>query len=244
MRCCSSIARVPDTNWGRGLPALLHEATDGSPRLLLEQLQVAMERGRIQVGECWLAPDPATLAAQLAEPPTAMPMTLLVSPFIAEGDSDAEYLVTGITEGLIGDLSRVEGLRVIAPASAMRVKGVADLRARAAAVGARYVLEGRVNANASRLDVVAHLRDAANGLLIREELCSVSRIEWLDPRERIVRAVGEGLRVPLRAAEALKVQDRPTDMHAYDCYLTGPTAVSAIRARGDRTRVADPPIRT
>ena len=215
----SSIARLPAIDWAERLPSTLHEVTGGSPRLVLEQLQVAVEHGRLCVGDGWACPDPAALAAQLAEPSHVVSTPLLVSPFIAEGGGDSEYLAAGMTEGLISDLSRIEGLRVVALASALRLSGIADLRARAAAVGARYVLEGRVKIEGDRVNVAAQLRDAERGVLLREELCSGSRSDWFELREQIVRAVGEGLHVPLRAAEALKGRGRPTDMQVYECYL-------------------------
>jgi adenylate cyclase len=161
--------------------------------------------------------DPESLVRELARPAHAQPVPLLVAPFVSDGAAVAEgHLADGLTEGLIADLSRVTGLRVVAPASAMRLKGVGDLRQAAAAVGARFVVEGTLNATADRIEIVGRLYDATRGGVVREELCSGGRGELLAMRERLARAVVEALRLP--PEERTRSGRVVEDMHAYECY--------------------------
>lgn len=62
-----SIAALPAEPWAEALPAGLHSATAGSPLLVLETIQLAIERGILfRREEGWECLDPAALAADLA----------------------------------------------------------------------------------------------------------------------------------------------------------------------------------
>jgi len=216
LQLVSSIAPLPSQTWAARLPPLLHQATAGVPRAVIERLQDALEQGLITLEPTgWGCPNPEGLAVQLATPATAEPLPLLVSPFRVEGPSDAAHLAQGLTEGLITVLSQSERLRVIALASAMRVRDVGDVRARAAAVGAQYVLEGRVSMDGDRLDVAATLHDATTGSVIRGDSWSGAGSDLFALRDQVARAVLDALRVPLNPREERDLGERP----AYDCYL-------------------------
>jgi TolB-like protein len=217
----TSLAPLPEVEWARHLPEWLHGASGGSPRLLLERLDETLEQGLLTLGPTgWTCADPDALARHLAAPPAARPVLLLVVPFISHGATGADdHLADGLTEGLIADLSRVPGLRVVALASAMRLRGGAGLRQGAAAVGARYVLEGALHPTADRIEVAGRLCDAASGAVVREELCAGSRRDLLAVRERLAQAVVEALRLPPSSKEGRRLRGRAVeDMHAYECY--------------------------
>ncbi len=64
----SSITALPDQAWAREFPMVLRRASDGSPLLVLESLQLAMERGTIlRTPAGWRCPDPERLFAELDE---------------------------------------------------------------------------------------------------------------------------------------------------------------------------------
>ncbi|MBK8002877.1 MAG: AAA family ATPase [Gemmatimonadetes bacterium] len=63
-----SLGSVPAAPWGQQLPAALARATGGSPLLILETLQLALEAGWLGLGDgAWSCPDPAGLARRLGE---------------------------------------------------------------------------------------------------------------------------------------------------------------------------------
>src|SRR6185503_10987211 len=72
--------------------------------------------------------------------------SIAVLPFAnMSGDPEQAYFADGMTEDLITDLSKVDGLFVIARNSTFVYKGKAtDVRDIAKALGVRYVLEGSV----------------------------------------------------------------------------------------------------
>lgn len=62
----TNVARLPDDLWSDALASALHAATNGSPLLLLETLQLAIERGVLRVSDnAWLCDQPADLAELL-----------------------------------------------------------------------------------------------------------------------------------------------------------------------------------
>lgn len=61
-----SIAALPDDEWASALPGHITRATSGVPLLVLETLQLAMERGLLaRKDHAWQAPDPAALIAAI-----------------------------------------------------------------------------------------------------------------------------------------------------------------------------------
>jgi TolB-like protein len=76
-------------------------------------------------------------------------------------DSGHEYLADGMTEALIADLSKIDGLRVISRTSSMHFKGQRKpLRDIAAQLGVRWIVEGSVARAGRRVRITAQLIDA------------------------------------------------------------------------------------
>jgi DNA-binding SARP family transcriptional activator len=62
-----SLGAVPGEPWAQSLPGWLHASTGGSPLLVLESLQLALERGSLVLDERgWHSSEPLALAAELA----------------------------------------------------------------------------------------------------------------------------------------------------------------------------------
>lgn len=62
-----SIAQLPEVLRDSGFTCAIHDATHGSPLLVLETLQLALDRGWLsREDECWVAPDCEALLAALA----------------------------------------------------------------------------------------------------------------------------------------------------------------------------------
>ncbi|HEX9727358.1 MAG TPA: AAA family ATPase [Gemmatimonadales bacterium] len=64
----ASLGGLPDEPWAAELPERLHAATGGSPLLILETLQLELERRTLAIANGhWECPDPAALDAELEE---------------------------------------------------------------------------------------------------------------------------------------------------------------------------------
>ncbi len=138
-------------------------------------------------------------------------------------DPEQEYFADGIAEDLITELSRFDGLFVIARNSSFQLKGsgvdVAEIGRR---FGVRYVVEGSVRRAGERVRISAQLTDVEEGGHIwaeryDRELNDVFAVQD-EVTDQIVSAV---------SAELGKVAESRTDraltgsLEAYDFYLQG-----------------------
>jgi TolB-like protein len=106
-----------------------------------------------------------TAAAPVAVPGFAGRPTLAVLPFANHtGNPDNAYLAEGISDDLIDRLSRLRWLPVIASSSSFLPEHRnAGAHIVGRALGARYLLEGRLRGADARFELTATLTDTANG---------------------------------------------------------------------------------
>ena len=105
----------------------------------------------------------ASDATQTASPSARPRLSIVILPFLnLSGDASVDYLVDGIVDSLITDLSSlIPGTFVISRSTAFTYKGRSvPLRQVGQELGVRYVLEGSVLAGLSRIRVNAQLIDA------------------------------------------------------------------------------------
>jgi TolB-like protein/Tfp pilus assembly protein PilF len=148
--------------------------------------------------------------------------SLAVLPFEnASQRGDTDFLVDGITEGLINALARLPDMRVVARTTAFAYKGKPldlDHVRRELAVDA--VLTGRVTERDGRLAVQADLIDPRTGAQLWG-----SRYSTSDPiaiERAIVTDIGERLRGELTRDQQARLGGRPTgSSEAYRLYLRG-----------------------
>ena len=114
--------------------------------------------------------DSAATAAKRQQRPTPIPAlpdkpSIAVLPFTnLSSDPEQEYLVDGIVDDIITELSRFSDLFVIARNSSFQYKGKAtDVRQIGRELGVRYVLEGSVRRAGDRIRIAAQLIDATVG---------------------------------------------------------------------------------
>jgi TolB-like protein len=106
----------------------------------------------------------ASETASLAAEPTAvesLPASVLVLPFedLSEPANQGHF-ADGMTEDIIAELTRWREVQVVSRSSANALKGRAvDVRAAAADMRVRYVLEGTVRRSGDRLRITAQLID-------------------------------------------------------------------------------------
>jgi serine/threonine protein kinase len=95
----------------------------------------------------------------------AAPESVAVLPFTnTSGRSENDYLSDGISEELINELGKVEGLRLAARTSSFAFKGsIVDIRDVGRRLGVRNVVEGSVRRSGDSLRVTAQLINVDNG---------------------------------------------------------------------------------
>jgi TolB-like protein/cytochrome c-type biogenesis protein CcmH/NrfG len=147
--------------------------------------------------------------------PAAEKPSIAVLPFVnIDNDPEQEPFADGLTEDLITDLSRVSGLIVIARNSSFAYKGKAmDVRAIAADLGVRYLLEGSARRAAGRVRINAQLVDAASGDHLWAERFDRSLDDIFLVQDEVTGKIVEALLGRLRAPPPRK---RPKSIEAYD----------------------------
>ncbi len=135
-------------------------------------------------------------------------------------DPGQEYFGDGITEDIIGALSRLRWLFVISRTSTLAYKTkTADIRQIARELDVRYVVTGTVRKVASQLRVTADLIDSA-GDTIWAEHYDGAVTDLFDFQDRIVGRIVGTLESTLRITEAQRaLQKHPESLDAYDCVL-------------------------
>jgi len=157
------------------------------------------------------------MAHSLPEEPS-----IAVLPFTnMSGDPEQEYFADGISEDIITELSRFEGLLVIARTSSFRFKGQdVDVAEVAKALGVRYVLEGGVRREGDRVRITAQLIDAETGGHLWAERYDRELTDVFAVQDDVTRQIIAALRselgelTPTRGNRALT-----GNTEAYDLYL-------------------------
>ncbi|HEU5050956.1 MAG TPA: tetratricopeptide repeat protein, partial [Gemmatimonadales bacterium] len=161
--------------------------------------------------------------------PTGRTFSLPSKPSVAvlpfanlSADRDNDYFSEGLTEQLIGALSRIEGLRVAARTSSFAVGGGAlDVRAIGDTLDVAAVLEGSVRRDGGRLRVSARLADAETGYQIWSEEYNRELEDIFAVQEEIARAIAGALEVELTGGAGTATPRRNPTLEAYDLYLRG-----------------------
>jgi TolB-like protein/cytochrome c-type biogenesis protein CcmH/NrfG len=154
--------------------------------------------------------------------PPAARNSVVVLPFAnLSADRENDYFADGLTDELIGDLSKFRDLRVICRTSALACKGIAkDARSIAAQLGVQYVVEGSVRRAGDRLRVTAQLVNASTNACLWSDRYDGLLDDVFAIQERLARTIAEALKVRLTPEEAARLAARPIpNVHAHECYL-------------------------
>jgi TolB-like protein len=148
--------------------------------------------------------------------------SLAVLPFAnLTGQPSQDYLVDGIVTELIGALTKIPGLFVIAATSSFAYKGRAvQLADVGRELGVRYVLEGSVQQARGALRISVQLVEAAGGRSIWSDRFTGTLEDIFDLQDRLTENVAAAIEPTLRSAEALRSREKPQkDLRAYDLCL-------------------------
>jgi len=168
----------------------------------------------------------------ISDAPTAKPTELKLpdKPSIAvlpftnmSGDPEQEYFSDGIAEDIITDLSKIDGLFVIARNSSFSYKGKSfDVRDVCRELGVRYALEGGVRKAANRVRINAQLIDGKSGGHVWAERFDRDLNDIFAVQDEVTRDIVSALALKLTPDERERTFRPPTEnLQAYDYFLLG-----------------------
>jgi TolB-like protein/class 3 adenylate cyclase/Flp pilus assembly protein TadD len=150
--------------------------------------------------------------------------SIAVLPFVnMSNDAEQEYIVDGMTEDLITDISKISGLFVIARNSVFTYKGKAiKIQQVAEELGVRYVLEGSVRRAGDQVRINAQLIDATTGGHLWAERYDGTIADVFSLQDKITTRIVDALALELTPQEVQRVGNPGTDnVQAYNAYLLG-----------------------
>ncbi len=148
--------------------------------------------------------------------------SIAVLPFQDMSESkDQEYFADGIAEDIITGLSRNQAFFVIARNTSFTYKGRAvDVKQVAGEIGVRYVLEGSVRRDGSRMRITAQLIDATTGSHVWAERYDCELVDIFAVQDEITASIVGVVAPELLGAEMQRARRMdPTRMDAWDCVM-------------------------
>jgi TolB-like protein/DNA-binding winged helix-turn-helix (wHTH) protein/Tfp pilus assembly protein PilF len=147
------------------------------------------------------------------------------------GDSDQETFADGMTEELIGELSRIGSLKVISRTSVMQYKG--EKKKSLPQIGRELnvdaVVEGSVLRSGNRVRIVAHMIYAPTDQNLMTETYERDLQDVLKLQQEVAESITQQVRLKLTPEQKLRLQQaREVNPEAYQAYLT---AVALDRTR-------------
>jgi len=139
------------------------------------------------------------------------------------GPKEDEYFRDGITEDIITELSKIEGLRVNQRSMVLAFRDKPVVASQVGQqLGAAYVLEGSLRRAGDRLRITAKLVETASGYAVWSERYDREMKDVFEVQDEIARKIAEALRIKLSRQEQDAIASKPTDnLQAYDLYLRG-----------------------
>src|SRR5258705_1802956 len=136
-------------------------------------------------------------------------------------DPEQDYFVDGVTESLTTDLPRIGGSFVIGRHTAFTYKGKAvNLKQIGRELNVRYVLEGSVQRNGSRLRINVQLIDAESDRHLWAERFEKPVADLFDMQDEIVSRLANTLDAQLTEQEARR-SERSLHPNSMDLYFQG-----------------------
>ena len=150
--------------------------------------------------------------------------SIAVLPFTnVGGDPETEYLSDGVTESVIGSLSRIPKLKVIAFSSVLRYKGkTVDLQEVVSDLPVAAILTGRILQRGDELSITTELVDTRDRSRLWGEQYDQKVTSLLAVQDDIAQKISDHLRQRLSGEEQGRLKKRYTDnAEAYQLYLKG-----------------------
>ncbi len=164
---------------------------------------------------------------------------IAVLPFVNLTDSpDNEYFSDGLTEEILGTLTRLRELKVAARSSSFYFKGrKVEVGEVARRLRVDVVLEGSVRRNRDRLRISAELIDGRSGFHIWAQTYDRRLEDVFEIQDDIARRVVGALELVLsRASEDELPRPRAASLAAYDLHLRGRAQLRLAASKGSLER--------
>ena len=149
--------------------------------------------------------------------------SIAVLPFVnTNADPNIEYLLDGLTESTINNLSQRTGLRVISITTASRYKGQRiSPKAVASELGVRAVLTGEITRRDDTVIIHTELIDALSDSHLWSEQYTRSLGDILTVQDDISRQISSKLRLKLGGVGDVAITRYTNNAEAYQLYLKG-----------------------
>jgi TolB-like protein/class 3 adenylate cyclase/Tfp pilus assembly protein PilF len=162
---------------------------------------------------------------QLAGKASVANYSIAVLPFVnMSAEKENDYFSDGITEEILNNLAKLEGLMVTSRTSSFAFKGKnADIREIGKQLGVKYVLEGSVRKSGNKVRITAQLIDIENGYHKWSDTYDRSLEDIFEVQDEIASSISNKMRESLHIYRT-KPQDAkpPTEnIDAYNLYLKG-----------------------
>lgn len=182
-------------------------------------------------------------SSALSSPPVASPMhkmSLAVLPLEnLSGDSEQDYVASGMHEALITDLSKARGLKVISRTSTIPYRNSGkSLRQIANELGVDLVMEGSVLREGDRVRVTVQLLDSNDAHLWAEKYEREVH-DVLHLQSELAQAVARAVDITLTPAEHRRISvRREVDPRTYELYLKGSAYLDEWTQEGHEKAIA------
>ncbi|MBN1352595.1 protein kinase [candidate division KSB1 bacterium] len=139
------------------------------------------------------------------------------------GDTDQQYLIDGMTEALITELSRIKALKVISRTSVMRYRDAAKpLPEIAKELGVNAVIEGSGQLAGNRIRITVQLVDAATDRNLWAEHYDRDLKDILKLQSELARTIAKKIRIMITPEEHRRLQMAlQVDPKIHEAYLRG-----------------------
>jgi adenylate cyclase len=175
-------------------------------------------------------------------PAEAARLSIVVLPFTnLSNDPAQDYFADGVTENLTTELSRIRNSFVIARNTAFTFKGKnLDAKAIGKELGVRYVLEGSVQRDGTRVRVNVQLIDAASGAHLWADRFEEDVADLFRLQDEVVARLARTLQVELVNAEAQRsLHDRLRNPDTIDLTMRGSALLNQSLTKANRFEARD-----
>jgi non-specific serine/threonine protein kinase len=139
------------------------------------------------------------------------------------GAKEDEYFRDGITEDIITELSKIQGLETFSRSTVIAYRDKPTTTAQIGQqIGAAYVLEGSLRRAGERLRINTQLVDTQTDHPVWSERYDREMKDVFEVQDEIAHKIAEALRIKLTPQEKEALAAKPTEsLQAYDHYLRG-----------------------
>ncbi len=176
------------------------------------------------------------LVQTVENPPLPNGPSVAVLPFENKsGDPEQTYFTDGLTENIIGGLTRFREILVIGVKSMLIARDhAADLREMGYALGVAHIVEGSVRRAGDRVRVSAQLINAATGRRLWAETYDREISDIFAVQDEITNVIVATLAGQIEQLELRRVVTKPEeDFEAYDCLLRGRQCLNRYTQAGE-----------